>query len=343
MKLMISGGYDEAAAGSDNDNRIVQFAEALARQVIKQGHELRCANLSSLDAIVIEAACDEAEDASLDPEQAVVSYVPLGQQARVGCGQVNDSAIADWNSMSGRKPSVPEPIDQADAVILIGGFGNATGTYTAANWARQAGTPILPVATFGLAARDIYDDLPNGPDCRKETGLIDEDLSKLTRNASTLDDDAKIKSYARQVVTLAERAALSRVVFVIMSFEQNETFRDYQAAVEAVCEAAGFEAVRTDSRPAANADQIIDAIHDHIESCGFVIADLTNTRPNVYYEIGYARGLNKKLILTSQEGTDVNFNLQGYNRIEWSGSENLKDQLRPVVEEIAISFGLSHR
>jgi hypothetical protein len=271
----------------------------------------------------------------------VVSYVPLGQNARWGRGQVNDSSNADWNSMSGRKPNVPEPIDQADVLIVVGGFGEATGAYTAANWARQVGTPILPVATFGMAARNIYDDLPVGPAGRKITGLGESDLQKLTRNAAVLDDEDKIDAYAKQVVSLAERAALSRVVFVIMSFDRDDTLRDYKAAVAQVCKDAGFEAIRTDTKPAANAHQIVDAIHDHIDACGFVIADLTNQRPNVYYEIGYARGLDKKLVLTSQKGTEVHFDLQGYNRIVWSGSENLKDQLRPVVLEIAASFGLS--
>ena len=81
----------------------------------------------------------------------------------------------------------------------------------------------------------------------------------------------------------------------------------YVRGVEALlerCEKAGFEAVRTDTRPPSNTHQIIDEIHDHIQTCGFVIADLTNERPNVYYEIGYAMALGKKLILTSKAGSD---------------------------------------
>ena len=126
-----------------------------------------------------------------------------------------------------------------------------------------------------------------------------------------------------------------------MSFEKRDDLEGYKAAVEQVCKEAGFEAVRTDSRPAANTHQIIDAIHNHIQTCGFVIADLTNERTNVYYEIGYAMGLNRKLILTSKKGEDVHFDLQGFNRVEWSGSENLKKQLKPIVKEYARSFGIS--
>jgi hypothetical protein len=191
-----------------------------------------------------------------------------------------------------------------------------------------------------MAAGDIFDDLPGNHEITKITGLGKDDLQLLTKSQAVLTTDEAIQRYAELVISLAEKAALSRDVFVIMSFEETDDLQDYRAAVEQVCKEAGFEAIRTDSRPAANTHQIIDAIHDHIQTCGFVIADLTNERPNVYYEIGYAMGLNKKLILTSKKDVTVHFDLHGYTRIGWSGSENLKKQLRPVVEEFARSFGL---
>jgi len=158
-----------------------------------------------------------------------------------------------------------------------------------------------------------------------------------------LTNEGLIQQYAEAVVSLAEKAALSRDVFVIMSFAETDQFEDYVAAVKAVCQEAGFEAIRTDSRPSGETHSIIDKIHEGIQTCGFVIADLTDARPNVYYEVGYAMGIQKKLILTSRKDESVHFDLQGYNRIEWSGSENLKKQLRPVIEEFARSFGLSYR
>lgn len=337
---MITGGFDEATADTEDGRVIIQFAKRLAEQVILQKHQLRCGNVSSLDALVIDAACDAAEAKGLDPAKTVVSYHPKGQAPRTSRGGVSGSAIGHWNLMDGRRLAVPEPISQADVLILLGGFGDASGTYTAANWARQTGTPILPVATFGMAAGDIFDDLPDTLEKIKITGLNQDDLQVLTKSKAVLATDKAIQQYAESVVSLAEKAALSRDVFLIMSFAETDDMEDYRAAVKEVCKKAGFQAIRTDSRPAANTHQIIDAIHDHIQTCGFVIADLTNERANVYYEIGYARGLDKKLILTSKKGTPVHFDLHGYNRIEWTGTENLKKQLTPVVDEFARSFGL---
>ena len=340
MKIMITGGYDESIAETPEGSLIIEFAKKLAAQVIIQNHQLRCGNLSSLDEFVIEAACDEAEKKNLNADKVVISYHRKGQPPRTSRGGVNGSAIEHWNSMDGRRLAVPEPVDQADVLILLGGVGEASGTYTAANWARQVGTPILPVATFNMAAGDIFNDLPNTHEKTKITGLGKDDLKDLTRSTAKLQTDEDIQKYAELIISLAEKAALSREVFVIMSFEETDDLEDYKDAVEEVCEEAGFEAIRTDSRPAATTHQIIESIHDHIQTCGFVIADLTNERPNVYYEIGYAMGLNKKLILTSKKGVKVHFDLHGYNRIEWSGSVNLKKQLKPVVEEFARSFGL---
>lgn len=341
MKIMITGGYDEATADTDDGRVIVEFAKKLASQVILQKHQLWCGNLSSLDALIIDAACDTAQEEDLNPEKVVVSYHPKGQSPRTSRGGVSGSTIEHWSSMDGRRPAVPEPIDQADVLILLGGYGAASGTYTAANWARQTSTPILPVATFDMATGDIFDDLPDTLEKTKITGLSSDDLQLLTKSKAVLTTGEAIQQYAAQIVSLAEKAALSRDVFLIMSFEESDELDDYKAAVEQVCKEAGFEAVRTDSRPASNTHQIIDAIHDHIQTCGFVIADLTNERPNVYYEIGYAMGFEKKLILTSKEDVSVHFDLHGYTRIEWKGSENLKKQLKPVVDEFALSFGLS--
>ena len=341
MKIMITGGYDESKADTTEGRVIIEFAKKLAAQAILQNHQLCCGNLSSLDELVIGAACEVAVSRNLNADKAVISYHPKGQAPRTSLGGVNGSAIEHWNLIDGRRLAVPEPVDQADVLILLGGYGDASGTYTAANWARQIGTPILPVATFNLAAGDIFNDLLATYEMAKITGLGKDDLQLLTKSQAILTSDDAIERYAELVISLAEKAALSRDVFIVMSFEKTDDLEDYKAAVEQVCKEGGFEAVRTDTRPSSSTHQIIDAIHDHIQTCGFVIADLTNQLPNVYYEIGYAMGLNKKLVLTSKKDEPVHFDLHGYNRIEWSGSENLKKQLKPIVDEFARSFGLS--
>ena len=71
MKIMITGGYDESTADSDDGRVIIEFAKRLAEQVILQKHQLRCGNLSSLDALVINAACDAAEEKEMEEAERI--------------------------------------------------------------------------------------------------------------------------------------------------------------------------------------------------------------------------------------------------------------------------------
>jgi len=106
------------------------------------------------------------------------------------------------------------------------------------------------------------------------------------------------------------------------------------------CEKEGFVAERIDKRPTGESYDVVEKIHRDIEACGFVVADLTNERPNVYYEIGYARGLGKPVILTIGEGEKVHFDIAGQKRITWKGHVDLREQLGPELEELSSRFGI---
>ena len=62
MKIMMGGGFDDESPSSSE--LITMFVQSLARQVIQQGHQLRCGNLTQLDATIINAGCDELADGS---------------------------------------------------------------------------------------------------------------------------------------------------------------------------------------------------------------------------------------------------------------------------------------
>lgn len=60
-----------------------------------------------------------------------------------------------------------------------------------------------------------------------------------------------------------------------------------------------------------------------IEKSDFVIADLTGQNPNVYYELGFARGINKNAICICQE---KNFDLASDIGGDYTISYNLSDE-----------------
>ena len=76
----------------------------------------------------------------------------------------------------------------------------------------------------------------------------------------------------------------------------------------------GYECVRCDELPP---DMLIDQrIIDSIYSADIIIADLTNCRPNVLYELGIAHTIPKKVVLISQD--DPPFDLKGCKIIKYN-------------------------
>ena len=55
---------------------------------------------------------------------------------------------------------------------------------------------------------------------------------------------------------------------------------------------------------------ILDNLLDRIYRADLIIADLTNLNPNVFYELGIAKTLNKKIILLSQTIENIPFDLK---------------------------------
>lgn len=89
----------------------------------------------------------------------------------------------------------------------------------------------------------------------------------------------------------------------------------------------GYQPVRAD-RPEHN-DKIDDRIIADIRRSGLVVADYTGHRGGVYYEAGFARGLNIPVVSTcrSDHFAELHFDVRQYSTIEWSNNGELRDKL----------------
>jgi hypothetical protein len=115
-------------------------------------------------------------------------------------------------------------------------------------------------------------------------------------------------------------------VFVAMPINENdETLNDVLDAIKEAAARCGLQAERIDE-PQSN-ERITDRILESIGKAEYVIVDLTNSRPNVFYEAGYAHGLGKIPIYIAREGTHLEFDLKDYPVIFFGGFRQLKDRL----------------
>lgn len=133
---------------------------------------------------------------------------------------------------------------------------------------------------------------------------------------------------------IAKRIAESNAAFIIMSFtDQSPGFIpivDIHRAIKRGCEAAGVRAQRVDE--IEHSGSITALLLEEIKRHRFLISDLTHERPNVYYEIGYAHGLQKEVILTAQKNSAVHFDIASYNVIFYNSATDLEDRITKRLE-----------
>jgi len=110
---------------------------------------------------------------------------------------------------------------------------------------------------------------------------------------------------------------------------------DVLDAIKEAASRCGIHAERVDE-PQSN-ERITDRILESIRKAEYVIADLTGSRPNVFYEAGYAQGLRKTPIYIAREGTKLEFDLKDYPVIFFRGMKELKDRLEQRLRGLAES------
>jgi hypothetical protein len=66
----------------------------------------------------------------------------------------------------------------------------------------------------------------------------------------------------------------------------------------------------------------------------FVIVDLTNERPNVFFEAGYAHGLGKIPIYVARDGTSIHFDVKDYPVIFFKNMKELREGVSRRISAI---------
>ena len=113
-------------------------------------------------------------------------------------------------------------------------------------------------------------------------------------------------------------------VFVVMPFAKK--FDDvYVIGIREVAERLGLVVERGDDLE--HNSEILEVIQQSLRDSELVIADLTSSNPNVFYEVGYAHAAGTPTILLSDGSQKSPFDVQSLNQVFYESLVDLREKL----------------
>jgi len=119
-------------------------------------------------------------------------------------------------------------------------------------------------------------------------------------------------------------------LFVVMPFAPE--FEDvYILGIREVAERLSLTVERADD--IEHNENILETIQAGIRGADAIIADSSTANPNVFYEIGYAHGVDRHTILICRKGDHIPFDIQAKNLILYSSIVDLRERLGRRLRE----------
>lgn len=121
-----------------------------------------------------------------------------------------------------------------------------------------------------------------------------------------------------------------KLCFVLMPFDKS--FDDvYSKAIKPAVTRAKLKAKRADE--IFTPTPIVKDIWEYINKSAIIIADATDRNPNVFYEMGLAHALPKRLIILTQKKEDVPFDVQYIRWIKYTNDVSGRKELTAKVKK----------
>ena len=338
LNVAIIGGYDT----SDPSLPAVEaqrFARELARQLIRKGHNLLGAAMTALDADVANAVVEELGGSEVLARQRLMSWFcdhdSAGRPAQRShrFGRHHAAERLNWDPATSVQ-GFPEPIERAHVVVIIGGYA---GTRRAYFWAEHLRKPVIPVAYFGGAGAEIF---------KVECRLFDERYGRRMKRLEyeeLCEVGLGVEQQVEVVITAIERIAFPRKVVTVMSYRDVGVLATHLRAVfqlfQRCCDRFGYVC---DSVNHLNVQgRIVPEIREELTQAAFVIADITELKENVMYELGFAEGLDKPVIVTAQQDTPRPFDINDIPILYWKDDDlaRLEGELMIKIANIARQQG----
>jgi hypothetical protein len=121
-----------------------------------------------------------------------------------------------------------------------------------------------------------------------------------------------------------------KFAFVLMPFVS--AFDDvYKFGIKQACDGLNIYCERVDEQ--IFHEGILDRILNQIAKADLLIADMSTQNANVFYEVGYAHGIGRNVILVTQQAKDIPFDFKHFPHIIYGNSiETLNTELKRKLE-----------
>jgi hypothetical protein len=124
-------------------------------------------------------------------------------------------------------------------------------------------------------------------------------------------------------------------VFVAMSFAKSPEKSEVYRAIVRACKHFNLSPSRVDEN--VGSGHILLEIVEAIEDGEFLIFDLTDGRPNVYYELGYAHGVGNRpedIILIAKKDTKIHFDIMPLRILLYTSAKQLERSLKSQLQRL---------
>lgn len=126
--------------------------------------------------------------------------------------------------------------------------------------------------------------------------------------------------------------------FFICPFDNKEIDHNYEFVIKPCVEKHRFSIHRANE--ISDTRTITETIISAINRARFVIAELTEAKPNCYYEVGYAHAIGKPVIIIAKTGTTRHFDLAAHNWTHWDTYEDLKPKIEKRINGVLSEIGI---
>ena len=124
--------------------------------------------------------------------------------------------------------------------------------------------------------------------------------------------------------------------FMIMPFRFPELSNFYKKNVKDFLIGSELKIKVSRSDDFTGTDVVADTILEEIQKAEFILCDITNCNKNVFFELGYAKGINKSIIFLLEQNKPAEFfDVNHIRRIEYSYQQEV--QFQNLLKDTLIS------